>query len=122
MSTRKKKKACGFYIVGVNFWFQLALGTILRHYQNAVQVGGVDDVTDGLDALDELAEVSHHVLPLDDLGVARESGWQQALVDQWFEAHHDGVICQLKYVLIPPKLLLKIHIRRVSFRRVCFFC
>lgn len=62
-------------------------------YQYAVQVGGVDHITDGLDAFNELAKVSHHVLPLDDFGVARKGGGQQSLVDQGLKAHHDRVIC-----------------------------
>ena len=58
-----------------------------------MQVGGVDHVTDSLDAFYEFTEVRHHVLPLDDLGVAREGGWQQSLVHQRLKAHHDGVVC-----------------------------
>lgn len=57
-----------------------------------MQIAGVDDVTHSLDALDELGEVVDHLLALDDLGVAGESGRKQALVYQRFEAHHDRVI------------------------------
>jgi len=64
-------------------------------YQYAMQVGGVDHITDGLDALYKFADVSHHVLPLDDLGVARKGRWQQPLVHQRLEAHHDGLVCSI---------------------------
>lgn len=64
-------------------------------YQYAVQVGGVDHVTDRLDAFYKFAEVSHHVLPLDDLGVARKGRGQQSLVYQGLKAHHDGVVCRI---------------------------
>lgn len=57
-----------------------------------MQVGGVDHVTHGLDAFDEFAKVGHHVLPLNDLGVARKGGRQQSLVYQWLKAHHDGMV------------------------------
>lgn len=57
-----------------------------------MQVAGVDDVTHGLDPLDEFGEIVDHLFTLDDLGVAGKSGWKQALVYQWFKAHHDRVI------------------------------
>ena len=60
-----------------------------------MQVGGVGNVTQGLDALYELAEVGHHVFPLDDLGVAGEGRGQQSLVYQGLKAHHDGVVCKI---------------------------
>lgn len=58
-----------------------------------MQVGGVDHITDSFDAFYEFAEVGHHVLPLDDFGVAREGGWQQSLIYQGLKAHHDRVVC-----------------------------
>lgn len=61
-------------------------------YQYAMQVGGVDHVTHGFDAFYEFAEVGHHVLPLNDLGVAGKGGWQQSLVYQGLKAHHDGMV------------------------------
>lgn len=60
-----------------------------------MQVGGVDNITDSLDAFYEFAEVGHHVLSLNDLGIARKGRWQQSLVDQGLKAHHDGVVCSM---------------------------
>lgn len=61
-------------------------------YQDAVQVGYVNDLTDIFNALNEFAEVVDHLFSLNDLGVARESGREQALVNQRLETHHDWVI------------------------------
>lgn len=58
-----------------------------------MQVGDADHVAHGLDALDEFAEVGHHVFPFDDLGVAREGGREKPLVDQGLKAHHYGMVC-----------------------------
>lgn len=58
-----------------------------------MQVGGVDHITDSFDAFYEFAEVGHHVLPLNDFGVAREGRWQQSLIYQGLKAHHDRVVC-----------------------------
>lgn len=62
-------------------------------YQYAVQVGGVDYITDCFDAFYEFAKVGCHVLPLDDFCIARKRRWQQSLVYQGLKAHHDGVVC-----------------------------
>lgn len=59
-----------------------------------MQVCGVDDVTHGFDAIYELAEVSHHVLPLNYLGIARKRGRQKSLVNKRLKAHHNGVVCK----------------------------
>lgn len=64
-------------------------------YKYAMQVGGVDHITDSLDALDEFAEIGHHVLPLNDLGIARKGRWQQSLVHQRLKAHHYRVVCSM---------------------------
>lgn len=61
-------------------------------YQNTVQVGGVDDLTHRLDALDQLAEVVDHLLTLDDLGVAGESRREQPLIHQGLKPHHDWMV------------------------------
>ena len=66
-------------------------------YQDTMEVDGGDDVTNGLDALYELTEVHHHVLPLDDLGIAGKGWGQQSLVDQGFESHHDRVVWNRPY-------------------------
>lgn len=62
-------------------------------YQYAMQVGGVDHITDSFDAFYEFAEVGHHILPLNDFGIAREGRWQQSLIYQGLKAHHDRVVC-----------------------------
>ncbi len=63
-------------------------------YQDAVQVGYVDDLTESFNALNEFAEVVDHLFSLDDLGISRESGWEEALVNQRSKTHHDWVICK----------------------------
>lgn len=60
-----------------------------------MQVGGVDHVTDGLDAFYEFTKVGHHVFPLNDLGIARKCRWEQSLVYQGLKSHHDGVVCSM---------------------------
>ena len=64
-------------------------------YQDAMQVCGVDHITHSLNAFNKLAEVGHHVLPLNDLSVSRKGRRQQSLVDKGLKAHHDGVICRI---------------------------
>ncbi len=63
-------------------------------YQDAVQVGYVDDLTESFYALNEFAEVVDHLFSFDDLGISWESGWEEALVNQRLETHHDWVICK----------------------------
>lgn len=64
-------------------------------YQYAMQICGVDDITHSLNAFNKLAEVGHHVLPLNDLSVSRKGRRQQSLVDEGLKTHHDGVICSV---------------------------
>lgn len=65
-----------------------------------MQVGGVDHIADGFDTFYEFAEVGHHVLPLNDLGIARKGRWQQSLVYQGLKAHHDRVVCSISGIKV----------------------
>jgi len=82
-------------------------------HQYSMQICGVDHIAHGLDAFYKLAEVGHHVFPLNDLGVARKGGRQQSLVDEGLKTHHDGVVCPYLRETLKKEKKKRLHECRV---------